>query len=190
MRSFATILVVSLYVFPVSAEDKTPDIQAYLPLFERNSLGQKILDVRYSVKIREDTDKTFSDKQDAHLVYDVETGKYRMELKRYNRPNETNRYLRTVSIWDGNKSMTRMSHVSPEPESPFLGGRMCESPGIAFIKSRPLFRPFFLDYCLTGNRPWAKVISKGNPRLTSIAGDAITIETEFSKFLFLNTSIP
>lgn len=183
-RSFATILIVSLYVFQVSAEDKTPDIQTYLPLFERNSLGRKILDVRYSFKERQDPDKTFSVKEDVHLVYDVETGKYRIETKEYDRPNETNHYSLAVKIWDGNKSLDWTRHVYPKPGSPFLGGNVHETPGVASIGSKPP-RPLFLDiYYLANDRPLTKVVSEKNSRLTSIAGDAITIETKVSKFLF------
>lgn len=185
MRSFATVLVVSLYVFPVSAEDKTPDIQAYLPLFERNSLGRKILDVRYSLKYeRHVSGVTSSGKQDARLVFDVETGKYREEIKDYGNTNDTNVYSFAVNIWDGNKAVEWMRHVSQKPGSRLLGGNVCEAPGAASILSQPC-RPFFVFfYYLTNDRPLAKVLSEKNSRLTSIAGDVITIETEISKFSF------
>ena len=184
MRPFAAILFVSLYVYPVSAEDKTPDIQTYLPLFERNSLGRKILDVRYSFKARRGPDKKFSVKEETHLVYDDETGKYRIEKKEYDRPNETNHYSLVVKIWDGNKSLNWTRNVYPKLGNPFLGRSMRETPGVASIGGNP-DRPFFLYiYYLTNDQPLTKVVSENNSRLTSIAGDAITIETKISKFLF------
>ncbi|NCB26714.1 MAG: hypothetical protein EOM62_14775 [Bacteroidia bacterium] len=186
-RPFATILVVFFYVYPVSAEDKTPDIQTYLPLFERNSLGRKILDVRYSFKPRQKLGPSkglIVYPQDVHLVYDVETGKYRIETKVYDRPNETNRYSHAIKIWDGNKSLNWTRNVYPKLGNPFLGRSMRETPGVASIGGNP-DRPFFLYiYYLTNDQPLTKVVSENNSRLTSIAGDAITIETKISKFLF------
>lgn len=185
VRTLATILVVSLYLFPVSAEDKTPDIQAYLPLFEKNSLGRKILDVRYSLKHEQHrSGATSSGKQEVRLVFDAETGKYREEIKEYDNTNDTNVYSLAVNIWDGNKFVERKRHVSTTPGSRFLGGNVYESPGAASILSQPC-QPLFLSfYYLGGDLPLAKVISEKNVRFISTDGDVISIETKVSKFLF------
>ena len=185
IRSFATVLFVSLYEFQVSAEEKTPDIQAYLPLFERNSLGRKILDVRYSLKYERHVAGVISSgKQDAHLVFDVETGKYREEIKDYGNTSDTNVYSFAVNIWDGNKAVDWTRHVSQKPGSRLLGGNVCEAPGSASIRSYPS-RPIFLFfYYLANDPPLAKALTDKNSRLTSIVGDVITIETVATKFSF------
>lgn len=183
-------LAVSLYicVFAAIAEEKALDIQTFLPLIEKNSLGRKILDVRYSFKPREklNTSKIFvAYPQDVHLVYDAESGKFRQKTKEY-RPNKVNRYYLTVDIWDGNRFLSWRRSVFSEPESSLLGGVVRETSGGASIISkppRPL--PLFVEiYYLPCARPFSEALSEENSLKASMAGETITIETEDIKFSF------
>jgi hypothetical protein len=181
MKSYTVVLGVCLVTSCASAQNETSDVLAYLPLFERNSLGRKILDVRYSLKHEEHrkSGTTSSNKRDAHLVFDIETEKYREEIKDYGNTNDTNVYSLAVNIWDGNKSLNWTRHVSQKP-----GSRHHETSGAATILSHPR-RPLFLGfYYVTNKRPLSRMITEKNSRLTSIAGDLITIETVVTKYLF------
>jgi hypothetical protein len=48
VRRSAVVFGILLFASTVQAEDKTPDVQALLPLLEKNSIARKVLDVTYS----------------------------------------------------------------------------------------------------------------------------------------------
>lgn len=168
----------------VSGEDNTPDILDFLPLFERNSIGRKILDVRYSHKY-ENFDGCGSGKRDMRLVFDADTEKYREEIKDYNSPDNTDIYEFIVQLWDGNKNVLWKRSVSKKPGSRALGNDVYESTGVAVIESPSSSQvPSFMEFCYWDDAPVAKVISGCSPRLAPLKGDEISIEAGYRKFLF------
>lgn len=187
IRSCVTVLGVFLIISNVSAEGETQDIQAYLPLFERNSLGRKVLDVSYSVTHDMNfRGKSSSGKRDVRLVFDAETRKYREEMKVYNSPNDVNVYRLYVNTWDGKEFVSLDRPVSQNPGSRALGPGVYEYPGHAVIQSQPYGRiPSFVGfYYDTASHPFAKSVPVQNPQLGDIKEDTITIETSLNQFEF------
>lgn len=167
------VLCVCLAISGAPAFAEAPDIQTYLPLFERNSLGRKILDVHYS-----------DDTSSVHLIFDAETGKYREERKFQINPDS---YTLWVYMWDGKELVTLtsgMSNVS-EPRSP--GNKfLFEHPRTAVIseishRSPPPLLTYFYD---ARAHPISKTVLDENPKLGAVSGDTITIETNTRKYEF------
>jgi hypothetical protein len=179
---------VSFFVFPISAEEKKPDVQIYLPLLERNSLGRKALDVSYSVSYEAHFQgKSSFGTRDVQLVFDAETGKYREEVKVCNNPKDPDVYSLDVDIWNGKESVSWSRSVSKTPGSRALGSGVFEYPGSAMIQSQPAFGkiPSFVSFFYdTSFRPFAKSVPELNPKLGNMAGDTLTIETRWNKFEF------
>ena len=187
------LYVITLGVFFLSfaAEgDEALGIQAFLPLFERNTIAGKTLDVRYS---RDSTlnysGKILSGKEDVHLVFDAGTGKYRKEEKRYDDPADASVYHFTVEMWDGKELVSWERFAGKKPGFRALESGVFEQPGIAEISSQPddeiptaitgiLF--FFDAFPYT----FAETVPKQNPKLGSVSGDTVTIETKGNKFVF------
>ena len=186
MKSHVFALGVFLLTCSVAAEEETLDVQAFLPLFERNSIERKVLDVSYSLTFEHNFfDKMKSGKRDIHLVFDTDTLKYREERKHYTNPNDTDSYDFKVEVWDGKEAVSLHRPVSPNLGSRVLGRGVYEYPGHVVIQESgnivPLFAKFYYAsyFC-----PFVKTVHKNSPRLGSLAGNTITIETEFNKFEF------
>ena len=190
MKWCAIAVGVLLLMSPVRAEGEALDVQAFLPLFEKNSLARKTLDMRYS---RDSTlnysGKILSGKEDVHLVFDAGTGKYRKEEKRYDDPADASVYHFTVKMWDGKELVSWERFVDKKPGFRALESGVFEQPGSAEISSQPddeiptgitdiLF--FFDDFPCT----FAETVPKQNPKLGSVSGDTVTIETKGNKFVF------
>ena len=186
--SYVVVLVFSFVLSSVSAtEGETLDIQAFLPLFEQNTLGRKILDVSYSEKFAYKVfDKIISGTRDTRLIFDAETGNYREEEKYYDDPSDTNVYSFTVRMWNGKESVAWVRPVSTRPGSRDLGQGVYEHAGNAGINGTPLSRipPFVSFYYDTSSNPFAKTVRLHNPKLGDFAGDTVTIETLLNKFVF------
>ena len=185
MRLCVMVLGIFLILPNVSAENDVPDVQAFLPLFERNSLGRKVLDVRFSVITEVDYgDKAMSVKVDIHVVFDAETEKYRAEVTYYHNkpPNDADASDFHVTMWDGKEFVEwKRQVIKDEPGFRALGLGIYEDPGEAIISGRPETPPF-VSYCYCTHYadrycvPFSKTIPEQNPKLVSTAGDTITIE--------------
>ena len=188
MRSCVTVLGVFFLMCSVAAKDETLDVQAFLPLFERNTLGRKILDVSYSHTYGANylAKGWRSGKQDVRLVFDAETEKYREEVKVYDNPNDADVYRLHVGMWDGKEYVSWIRFVSKRPGSRALSSGVYESPGNAMITSLPFDPiPFFLSfYYDPASRPFAKMVPLQNPQLDDFSGDTITIKTRWNNFIF------
>ena len=187
MKSHVFALGVFLLTCSVSAEEETLDVQAFLPLLERNSLGRKILDVSYSLRYESNEQgKVDSGKQDIHLVFDAETEKYREEIKFYTNPNDADSDIFYVTMWDGKECVTWHRSVSKKPGFRSLGQGAYEYPGSASIHSRPLVNiPSYVRFYYDGSlRPFSKSVLEHDPKLGNLVGDTIIIETTSNKFEF------
>ena len=187
IKSYMGVLGVLLVLSSVSAKDETLDIQTFLPLFERNSLGRKTLDVSYSSIFRSNQNgEAVTRKADVHLVFDADTEKYREEVKTYDNPNNTDVYDFEVNIWDGNEDLSWCRQVSKKIGYRALRLGIYEAPGTAVVRSQPwrqhlLYMSFYYDVSF---RQFSKSVSTHNPKLGNIIEDTITIETEWNKFQF------
>ena len=184
-------LGIALVVSSVVAQTETLDVQAYLPLFERNSIARKILDVNYSfskISNIKQSDKRIPIKKDTHFVLDTDTGKYRKEEKYYDNPSDTNSYRLFVEMWDGNEFVFWDRSVSTSMGSRSLGSGVYEDSGQAVIYGRPFadeIVPSCLSFFFDGfPHTFAETVPKQNPKLGDTTGDTITIETEDNKFTF------
>jgi hypothetical protein len=182
MKVCATFFCVFLSMFTVMAEDKTPGVQAFLPLFEKNAIGRKTLDVRYSLITLECYDNRgkilSSGKVDLHLVFDGETGKYREETTSYNKPpNDADVCLFGVYLWDGKEGVEWERTVMQNHQGfRALGTGMYEDPGRAAIQSRPRVRSY-MRFCYDWRcRPFSKIVPEQNPRLGNLSESTIPVE--------------
>jgi len=176
-----------LVISHIAAEPEPLGIQAYLPLLERNSIARKILDVTYSLHYEEvgDGNKGLS-KQDAHIVFDAETGKYREEVKYYTSPTAKNDYQLVTYIWDGAKFTTWFRTISEKPGFRARRQGIYEHPGTATIMSERLYGeiPSFLAFYFDeDSRLLSKSVSEQNSKI-SLVDNTIIIETEWNKFEF------
>ena len=197
VRLCATALGVAFLMPPAVAEDGAQNVQAFLPLFEKNSLGDKVLDVRFS-SLGEAGAGTLSVKVDLHLVFDAATGKYREEQTYYfdKPPNDADVSDFIVHMWDGKEFVEwkrEVLDVFDVPGYRVLVQGKYEDPGSAEIWDRPR-DPYFVSFCFARihtnvlHRPLAKTVPEHNPKLGILDGDVITIETsskyELNKFEF------
>jgi len=191
IRLCAIILGISFALPCVWAKGETLDVQAFLPLFERNSLGRKVLDVRYSESAEaDDGGKMRFVKVDVHLVFDAETGKYREEVTYYRPPpNDADASSFIVKMWDGKEFVEWERLTFNEPGFRALGAGLYEHPGEAVISSQPI-TPSFVTFCYDTSyanvylRPFAKTVPEQNPQASILDRDTITIEAvPFAKAL-------
>ncbi len=176
-----------LVLSSVLAENEKPDIQAYLPLFERNSIEQKILEVSHSLNYEQNySEKASSVKKDVHFVFDTETGNYREEVTVYDKPNDADAYSLFVNIWNGEKFVKLLRNVSKKPGSRALGSGVYESSGHAVIMNQPMkITPCYVScFYDTDSHLFTKTVPQQNPRLGYFSADTITIETTWNKFVF------
>lgn len=187
MQSYITTFGIFLFISLAIAEDGKMDVPVYLPLLERNSIARKVLDVTYSVKY-EDTmnGKVYTGRQDVHLVFDIETGKHREETKFYDNPSDVDKYELDIKIWNGEEYVSWRRLVSREPGFRSLGHGVYEHSGSASIKGRPFvgIPQIALIFCNYSARPFEKVILNQEPKLASLDGNSITIDTLGYKFEF------
>lgn len=166
------VLCVCLAISVVSAFAESPDIQKYLPLFERNSLGGKILDLRYRV----------GGKATGHIIFDAGTGNFREETPFQTRQDVT---LLFVCMWDGKEFVKLTSAISDVSETHSSKEIPFELPRTAVI-SDALYRcPSLLSFCCDAlGRPISKTVLDDDPKLVAVSGDTITIEGKTRKFEF------
>lgn len=182
----ARLLTVMFLVFPyacqVLAESEKMDVQTFLPLFERNSIVRKVLEVSYSFVCG-------SEKKDVRLVFDAESGKYYEQEKIYESPETTNVYRLNVVTWDGKEYVRWLRHVSERPGYRALGQGVYEDTGQASIRNGGDKTPYFAEifYDSVGH-PFTKSVLHRNPQLGSLSGDTITIDTTANKFEFSEKS--
>ena len=185
MGACLAIVSVDPFISPAIAEEEELEIQAFLPLFEKNSLGRKVLEVSYSLNsVVYFSGGEGGSTNDICLVFDAETGKYREERKYYNNPNDTNSYRLFVDMWDGEESVSWERTVSTNQGRRALGAGLYEHPGTAVIKPShkvPAFASFYYD---SSRRPFSEIVPRQNPRLGNFAGDKVIIETEKNRFEF------
>jgi hypothetical protein len=189
MKSYTVVLGVCLVTSCVSAKDETQDVYAFLPLFERNSIARKVLDMSYSVNCEgKRLDESYSFQSDVHLVFDAETGKYRREGRYYPDPADTNSYEFSMQIWNEKEHIRWDRVVDGRPGFRALGAGIYEAPGRATIRGRPLgdtVVPLDIVFFFDGfPRTFAETVPKQNPKLVSMAGGTITIETQYNTFVF------
>jgi len=173
--------------FSVVAEEGTLDVQAFLPLFERNSIERKILDVSYSFNYEDySSGKVRLIKRDVRLVFDAETEKYREEIRDYYNPNDTGNYDLKVNMWDGKEAVVWSRSVSTNRGFRAFGLGTYEYPGHAAIHSQPIIKipPFVEFYYDMSSLPFAKSVFGQNPKTGGLSGDTIRIETQSNKFEF------
>ena len=185
MGACLAIVSVAPFISPAMAGEETLDIQAFLPLFERNSLGRKVLEVSYSYKCTSYDAWTKGDRTgDIRLVFDAGTGKYREEAKCYNNPNDANSYDLFVDMWDGEESVSWERRVSTKQGYRALGAGLYENPGTAVIKSFHGVPGFALPYYDESRRPFSEIVPEQNPRLGGLSEDKVIIETDKNRFEF------
>ena len=133
----------------VSAGAETPDVNAYLPLFERNSLGRKVLDVSYSVNCEANSsgNEVNFGKWDVRLVFDDGSKKFREEAKYYNSPNDADAYTFVINLWDGKEAVEWHRLVTPRLRA-LGGGAFTNTPGLPGLDPSLLNKispiPFFV----------------------------------------------
>ena len=189
MKLSQVILGVTLVLSGVSLGDEVLDVQAFLPLFEKNSLGRKVLDIRYSAITQIDGKKTPA-KTDVHLVFDAETGKYREELRYYGHPqNDVDVYSLDVTMWNGKELVEWKREVSKNDQGfRILSPGVYEHPGEAVISNRPR-TPLFVRFCYDTFYAdmylylFAKTVPEQQPKLQTLVGDMIVIEATIEKAL-------
>lgn len=187
MRWYLAVFVAGLVISNVLAQNETLDVQSYLPLFERNSLGRKILDVSYSENTSDYiAGKANSYTQDVHLVFDAGTGKYREEVKVYSKPYLADVYKLNVYVWDGKEFLYLMIPVSRMPGFRSLESGKYEFPGMASIKDQPYGKiPIYLHFMYDAeDMPFAKSIQTMNPIRGYLTGDDVSIEADVNTFTF------
>jgi len=187
MKWCVIVVGVLLLMSPVRAEGEASDVQAFLPLFEKNSLAGKVLDVSYSLthEYNNEFGKMASVKRHVHLVFDAETGYYREEVKRYDDASDANVYTYYVNMWDGQKYVSWVRPVSSKPRFRALGAGDFEYPGHAEIHSQPRGIPASVSFFFDGSLcPFSKSVTEYNPKLGNPTEDTINIETESHKFEF------
>ena len=185
MGACLAIVNVAPFISPAMAGEETPDIQAFLPLFERNSLGRKVLEVSYSQKSTSYFAGTAGDStDDISLVFDAGTGKYRKERKYYGNPNDANSYHLFLDIWDGEEHVSWIRRVSTNQGYRALGAGIYENPGTAVIKSSHGVPGFALPNYDESRRPFSEIVPEKNPRLGGLSEDKVIIETEENRFEF------
>ena len=176
-----TILIGSFVLSSVSAKAETLDVKTFLPLFERNSIARKILNMNYSLTYKENqSGQMNSSKRNVHLVFDAERGTYREEVKYYDDPSNEDLYKFYVNMWNGEEFVTWVRPVSKESGVRSLGSGIYEYPGHATIYNQPFTETpssvaFFTNM---------KAIAGRNPKLVDITRDTISIETKRNKFEF------
>lgn len=180
-------LLVIVFIFSpwrcqVLAEGEKLDAQVFLPLFERNSIARKVLDVSYSFVCG-------ADKKEVHLVFDTESGKYYEQEKIYESFETTDVYRLNVVVWDSREYMRWVRHVSEIAGSRVLGSGVYEDPGQVLIKSRgdkiPYFAEIFYD---TAGHAYTKSVLQRDPQIVSLSDSTIAIETTANKFEFSKNS--
>ena len=205
MRLCVMVLGIFLILPNVSAKDETLDVQAFLPLLERNSIDGKVLDVTYTLNYEENFDgRTSSSKQDIRLVFDALTRRYREEKKIYLTPADAKElgydYEFVIDMWDG-KEYASWSRIAKTPRYRALWSKIIaktlrnralrqdiyEGPGGVMITSRnPLGKkpPFFANvYFDESSRSFTETVPTQNPKLT-LTENMVAIETEEHKFEF------
>lgn len=189
IKACVVVLGSCLVTSSVSAQAETLDVHAYLPLFDRNSIARKVLDMRYSAICKgKRLNKSYAVHSDGHLVFDAATGMYRSERRYYSDPADTNSYKLTVEVWNGKEHIEWKRDVDGRPGFRALGAGIYEAPGTAMIRSRPLgdtvvpstITFFFAVF----PRTWAETVPDQNPKLGRVTEGTITIETEGNTFLF------
>jgi hypothetical protein len=184
---YQIIACIIFIILSSTAKENGLDVQDLLPMFGRNSIERKVLDVTYSVndemKIRGESN---SFKRDVHLLFDTATGRYREEIKVYKNPKDINTYRFYVSVWDGKEFLSLDRPVSENLGSRMLGPSIYEYPGHVVIESQPRrkipsFAGFYYD---TANHLFAKSVPDANPQLKEISEDTVTIETPLNMFEF------
>jgi len=182
------IAIGALFVLSsVSAKDEALDVQAFLPLFERNSIGRKTLDISYSVNFSRNSDSNIVIKKaDVYLVFDAETEKYRAETKLYADQNRVDVYSLMVNIWDGNEEIVWDREVSKKPGYRVSQLGIYEAPGTAVVANRSWRKhEFYISFNYdVGFRLFEKSVREQNPKLGSIAEETITVETKLNTFTF------
>ena len=105
-------------------------------------------------------------------------------MKYYTSLDDTDNYQLVVDMWDGEAYVSWVRPVSKELGFRALGQGAYEYPGSARIKDQPFFRtPSFVSlYYDASGCLYSKKILSQNPKLRSLAGDTITIETVLNKF--------
>ena len=182
--------------------EKADGLQACLPLFRRNSIAGKVLDVAYSANAEIYRDgNVSSNRLDAHLLFDTRTGRYRAETKRdaiINIPPEIQEQLGTlildkdvaIDTWDGKE------HVEWHPNCHSLerGGMEYRSGSARVSDESVTFSLSFMRYF--GERtsddeegrcfcPWDTYISSAkDPTIGHVDGDTVAVETTYYKFEF------
>lgn len=189
MKSHMVVVGVCFAISSVSAKDEVLDAHAFLPLFERNTIARKVLDMSYSVNSKgKHLSNSFSFQSDVHLVFDAETGKYRRERKYYPDPADTNSYTFSVQIWNENEYIEWDRVVNSRLGFRALGAGIYEESGRAMIRARPLGDIVIpLDIMFLFGifpRTFAQTVPEQNPKLRNMTGDVITIETQHNKFVF------
>lgn len=183
MKSCAAVLGVCLLVTGLSANDEAPDVRAYLPLFERNSLGRKVLDVRYS---------DVAGKKTGHLIFDSDKGKYREEVDDYTVSLNTNIYFNIINVCNGVKYISFQTPVTVTQQSDAgaAGRREFRSSGHAHIEDRAFVRiPEFAAFYYDRRRlPFAKSVYEQRPQIKRLSDDTITLETTKNRFEFSRNS--
>lgn len=172
----------------VLAQNQQPDIHALLPLFERNTIAKKVLDMQYSIINKGDhLNGSDSIPINVHLVFDANTGKYYRESRCYSEPANTNIFDLSVSVWNEKEYVKWDRSVSEKLGFRILGPGVYEEPGRATLRARPLGEivpmaiMFFFDKF---PRTFAESVPENNPKLGSIDGDKIIIETQHHTFVF------
>ena len=190
-RLCAAAGAVILWLPQVSAEGQALDIQAFLPLLERNSIAGKIIDVSVtsSLKYQKTSGGSLNyGKQNERLLFDARTKKYREERKLYENPTDPNddEYRLIISVWDGKKHVELTRFISKMPGHRALGQGIYEMPGGAIIKSYgrkiPSFVEFYFDFD-KNLRLFTETVPEKDPRVT-LSENTVTIETEMNQFVF------
>jgi len=181
MRLCVMTLGIFFILANVLAENEVLDVQAFLPLFEKNSIAQKILDVRYSENFEGIFDgKAVSTKEDKHLVFDAKTRKWREEVKYYTHPTDIGVHTFSVYMWDGREFVSWRRFARKEIGSRILSQGVYENQGSVEISSQPVGvegSPFVSVLCL----PATEVALGLNLKLRNITKDTITMETELDE---------
>lgn len=189
MKFYAGVLGVCFVISSIAANKVTKDVHAFLPLFERNSINRKVLDMRFSVICKGNNGyKSYVQHSDVHLVFDAETSKYRRENKYYPDPADTNSYKFSVQVWNEKEYIKWDRVVDGRPGFRVLGHGIYEAPGTAEIRGRPLgdiIIPFDILFLFdVFPRTFAQTVPEQNPTLGRVMGSTITIETERNTFVF------
>lgn len=184
MHFFLCVVCVTFCsIYPAIADTQAREVYDFMPLLERNSILNKVIDVRYSVAygVR---------KENVHLVFEADTGKYREEVEDYAASLDKDFYLFSENIWNGEKYISWKRLRRQHNDAQALEKDLHEYSGRAHIGDRSFTRtPLFVSHYYDRSfRPFAKSVCEQQPQLRSLSGNTVVIETLKNRFEFAKST--